>query len=244
MRTAAPGSTVYVPKPFPTTIPQVVQDFLYQYRSFHYERADPNKLLAGELPLLNGILSSTVTFSVQKVANWTDLHCGREQRRDFFYLIRAFDAASGVELARATLNVSGLSSMRRNATSAFPFPPLPDPAVAMQEVAAAYGITGDSPQYVTTLGTIFCDFTAPCLAFRKGADAYIFFKHPRFPSALFKIAGNEPRLVLQPGEQLEAGLARGPLPPLRTDGTERLFPLGARTWTVAREVKVPAGAPR
>jgi hypothetical protein len=243
VRTASPGSTVYVPKPYPTTDPQVIQDFLYQYKSFHFEQADPAKLLPGELPLLNGVLNSTVTFTVQKVANWTGARCGREQRRDFFHLIRVFDAASGAELSRATLSPSGLLSARANALSGFPFPPLPEPDVAMQEVVASYGMKGDSFQYVTTIGPIYCGFTEPCLAFRQGNDAYIFFKHPRFKSALFKIAGAEPRLVLAPGEHLESGLARGVIAPRRTDGTERLIHLGANTWTVAREVKALSGAP-
>jgi hypothetical protein len=244
VRTASPGSTVYVPKPYPTTVPQVVQDFLYQYKSFHFEQADPKKLLPGELPLLNGILNSTVTFTVQKVANWTSARCGKEQRRDFYHLVRVFDAASGAELSRATLSPSGLLSARDNATGSSPFPPLPDPAVAMQEVSASYGTTGEAPQYVTTLGPIYCAFTEPCLAFRQGKDAYIYLKHPRFKSALFKIASDEPRLVLAPGEHLESALARGGIAPQRTDGTERLVPLGANTWTVAREVKASPVAPR
>jgi hypothetical protein len=243
VRTASPGSTVYVPKPFPSTDPQVIQDFLYQYQSFHLERADPAKLLPGELSLLNGILNSTVTFTVLKIANWTDLNCGREQRRDFFYLIRVFDAASGTELSRATLNPSGLLSARRNGTGSFPFPPLPDPETAMQGIAA-YGMAGHSPQYVASLGAIHCDFTAPCLAFRQGSDAYIFFNRPRAASMLFRIANDEPRLVLQLGEQLESGLARGNIPALPADGTAHLIPLGARTWTIAREVKGPSLAPR
>jgi len=108
VRTASPGSTVYVPKPYPTTDPQVIQDFLYQYKSLHREAADPGKLPKGELPLLNGILNGTVTFAVQKAADWTPGRCGKEQRSDFLYLIEIFDAASGAELSRVTLHASGL----------------------------------------------------------------------------------------------------------------------------------------
>jgi hypothetical protein len=239
VRTAAPGSTVYVPKPYPTIVPQVVRDFLYQYQSFHFERVDSKKLLAGEEALLQGVLQGTVTFKVQRIENWTGLRCGREQRRDFFHLVRVFDAASGVELSRATLNPSGLLSVRTNATSQYPFRPLPDPAVAMQGVAAAYGISGESPQYIVTLGTIFCDFTVPCLAFRQGSDVYIFHQDSTSGTALHRIAASEPRLTLKPGENLDSPVRKAALP-LRTDGTEHLVPLGANTWTIAREVKPPA----
>jgi hypothetical protein len=241
VRSAAPGSTLYVPKPYPTTPPQVIADFLYQYESFHFERADAKKLLPGEAALLQAVLQSTVTFKVVRVENWTGSRCGREQRSDFFYLVRVFDAASGVELSRATLNASGLLSVRTNATSQYPFRPLPDPAATMQQVGAAYGIKGDSPQYIVSLGTLFCEFTEPCVAFRQGDDAFIFHEHPRLATALFNIAGTTPRLKLKPGERLDSPVRQAVLP-MRTDGTEHLMPLGANTWTIAREVKLPAAA--
>ncbi|HVR08377.1 MAG TPA: hypothetical protein VMW75_10035, partial [Thermoanaerobaculia bacterium] len=118
VRTASPGSTVYVPKPYPATDPQVIQDFLYQYQSFHLERADPGKLLPGELPLLNGTLNGTVSFSVQKVANWTDLNCGREQRRDFFYLVRS-------SMPRAARSCHGPRSIPAGCCQREEMPPAP-----------------------------------------------------------------------------------------------------------------------
>ena len=235
VRAASPGSTVYVPKPFPTTDRQVVEDFIYQYKNLHRERADPKKLPTGELPLLNGILESTVRFTVQKAADWTGGHCGKEQRNAFLYLIQIFDASSGAEISRVTLRANGLWSSKSNYFSGAPFIPLPEPAVAMQEVASTYNIQGDSPQYIVTLGSIYCPWSAPCLAFRQGNDTYIFYAHPFSENtSLFKIAGAEPRSVLKPGERIASAAG---LPALRTDGTERLFYLGGTTWTIARKVK-------
>lgn len=238
VRQASPGSTVYVPKPYPATDPQVIEDFLYQYKSLHREGADPQSLPKGELPLLDGIMNGTVTFAVQRAANWTPGRCGREERSDFFYLVRVIDAASGAEISRVTLRASGLWSSKSNSTSGAPLLPLQDPAVAMQGVAAAYGIQGESPQYVISLGSIYCPWSAPCLAFRQGTDAYIF--HSRqlaeTASGLFKIAGAAPRFVLEPGERIESAHQAGRLPALRADGTERLFYLGGTTWTIARQV--------
>jgi len=237
VRMATPGSTVYVPKPYPTTDLQVIQDFLYQYKSLHRERADPKKLPKGELPLLNGILDSTVTFTVQKVADWTPGRCGKEQRGDFLYLVRIFDAPSGAEISRVTLRASGLWSSKSNASSGTSFfAPLPDAEVATRQVAAAYKIQGDAPQYIISLGSIYCPWSAPCLAFRQGNDAYIFHR----ADGLFKIAGAESRLVLNPGEHIESAHKAGVLPALRADGTERLFYLGGTTWTIARKVSPPA----
>jgi hypothetical protein len=238
VRTAAPGSTVYVPKPYPTTDRQVIQDFLYQYKSLHRERADPKRLPKGELPLLNGILNSTITFTVQRAADWTSGRCGREERSDFFYLLRIFDAASGAEISRVTLRASGLWSSKSNYFSGAPFLPLADAELEMREVAAAYNIQGDAPQYIVSLGSIYCPWSAPCLAFRHGSDAYIFRDDPVFGNALFKIVGDEPRFVLRPGEDLQSARQRV-IPPLRTDGTERLFYLGGTTWTIARKVISP-----
>ncbi len=238
VRTASPDSTVYVPKPYPTTDPQVIQDFLYQYKGLHREKADPQKLPKGELPLLNGILDSTLTFTVQRIADWTPGRCGKEQRNDFLYLIRIFDAASGAEISRVTLRESGLWSSKTNSSSSSHFALLPTPEAAAQQVTAAYRIQGEAPQYIVSLGSIYCPWSAPCLAFRQGKDAYVFHRS----DGLFKIAGTEPRFVLKPGEPIESARQEGILPVLRTDGTERLFHLGGTTWTTARKVISPPTA--
>ncbi|MBV8201592.1 MAG: hypothetical protein JOZ15_13305 [Acidobacteria bacterium] len=238
VRTASPGSTVYVPNPYPTTEAQVIQDFLYQYKSFHREAADPKKLPQGELPLLHGILAGTVTFSVQQAADWTPGRCGRKERSYYFYLIRVFDGASGAEISRVTLRQSGLWSSKSNHFSGAPFPPLPGAGAAMRQVAATYHLTGDSPQYVISLGSIYCPWSEPCLAFRQGNDAYVSRQSPfsKSTNGLFKIAGEEPRIVLKPGEQLDPAHQAGSSG-LRAGGTEHLFYLGGTTWTIARQVR-------
>src|SRR5580693_294149 len=48
VRTAKPGSTVYVPKPYPATPRQVIADYLYQYKSLQRDRRDPKTLPANE----------------------------------------------------------------------------------------------------------------------------------------------------------------------------------------------------
>jgi hypothetical protein len=242
VRTAAPGSTVYVPKPYPTTDRQVIADFLYQYKNLHWEKADPRKLPQGEVRVLDGILESTVTFDVQRVENWNSTRCGREQRSDFFHLLRIFDAASGAEISRVAIHPSGLWAAKQNFYSGLPFLQLPNPnEVLRDEVAISYDVSADrgSAQYVVYIGGIVCGFTEPCIAFRHGSDAYLFLRSKRLPSALFKIAGDEPRYVLRPGDVLHGRLEA--IPAWRRTGP--LFQLGGNTWTIAREVAKSSGAP-
>src|ERR1700730_1153261 len=143
VRAASPGSTVYVPKPYPASDGQVIADFLYQYKGWHWERADPRRLPRGEARVLSGILESTVTFQVVRLENWDATRCGSEQRSDFYYLLRIFDAASGGELSRVTLNPSGLWAGKGNSFEGFPFLPLPDPDLVLrEEVTPSYDAGG------------------------------------------------------------------------------------------------------
>ncbi|HVT61225.1 MAG TPA: hypothetical protein VHR45_22875 [Thermoanaerobaculia bacterium] len=232
VRTAKPGSTVYVPKPYPTTARQAIEDFLYQYKSLHREKADPRKLRKSELDLLQGILESTVTYSVQRVENWTSARCGKEQRRDFYHLIQVRDAATGRELSRIALNATGLWSVKGNTPDSAAGGAVPDAEAVLREVASTYRIEGESPQLVATFGTIYCFFTEPCVAFRQGLDAYILYK-----GALFQIAGAEPRLE----HKKDVGTLETTARVVKSlHDNERLVSIGGRAWAIAREVGKPA----
>ena len=111
-----------------------------------------------------------------------------------------------------------------------------EPREALRKVGEVYGLRGEEPQYVVSIGSIYCGFTTPCLAFRQGNDAYLYV-HERPEGALFKIAATEPRIALNPGDVQAA--RPGTLPALRTDGSERLILLGGGTWTIARKVPRP-----
>jgi hypothetical protein len=237
VKSAPPGSTVYVPKPYPATAAQVIEDFLYQYKSLHRERADPANLPQGESVLIAGITASTVTYTVQRIENWGADRCGREERREFFHLITIHDATGGAEIARVTVSPSGLWAGKTISVGAQIAPlPLTEPREALRKVGETYGLKGEEPQYVVTVGSIYCGFTTPCLAFRQGNDAYLYVRE-RPANALFKIAAAEPRIALKPGDVQAA--RPGMLPALRADGSERLILLGGSTWTIARKVPNP-----
>lgn len=235
VRTAKPGSTVYVPKPYPETPRQVIADYLYQYKSLHRERRGASGLPANEAPVVDGIMNQTVTFQVLRVANWTSMRCGTEKRRDFYYLVRVFDVASGVELTRAVIDQSGLFFMFSNLPEDKRAEPaeaqlrrLPEPAEAMARASARFKIQGRSPQYVTTYGTIDCDFADPCLAFQHGGSSYILSN-----DALFEVSAGGPKLTAgkDVGDpEKNAAILRS------LDPASRLVSLGGPAWTIARQV--------
>lgn len=237
VRTAAPGSQVYVPKPYPATARQVIGDFLYQYKSLQRDKRDPKTLPAGEAPLASGITNNTVTYDVVRVENWTTMRCGVEKRRDFYYLVRIFDIGSGTELSRAVLDHSGLlfmmSNLRQDQRAEAPdlqAARLPAAAEAIDRLNARYRIKGESPQYVATYGSIDCDFTTPCLAFRQAGRSFVVFK-----DEVFEIPAAGKRLHLVNGRDVgtpdknAAFLAK--LAP-----EQKLISLGGPEWTVANKV--------
>jgi hypothetical protein len=235
VRTAQPGSTVYVPKPYPATPRQVIANYLYQYKSLQRDRRDPRSLPANEELVLAGIMNSTVTYEVLRVENWTTMRCGSEKRRDFYHLVRVFDAASGVELTRAVIDHSGLFFMLSNLRADQRAEPparqrgrLPKPEEVMAALNARFDLHGESPQYVATFGSIDCDFASPCLAFRQDGRSFVLHH-----DEIFEIPANGKRLangrdVGTPSTNAAvlAGLAPD----------ERLVSLGGPVWTIAHKV--------
>src|SRR5258708_35157978 len=81
MRVAKPGSTVYVPVPFPTTQEQVVQDYLYQYRSVLKGLPARNPY---EPRVIGDLGSGRVRYEVLRIENWTISRCHADQKRDYY----------------------------------------------------------------------------------------------------------------------------------------------------------------
>jgi hypothetical protein len=235
VRTAHPGSRVYVPKPYPVTSIQVIADYLYQYKSLQRDRRDPKTLNADEVPVLDGIMNSTVTYEVLRVENWTTMRCGTEKRRDSYYLVRVFDAASGIELTRAVIDYSGLFfvlvNMREDQRAENPALQrgrLPPPADAMAQADARFNIQGELPEYVTTYGSIHCHFAYPCLAFQQGGRSYILFQDEIFeiPAAGRRLTNGKNVGTPETNAALFATLA----------ADEKLISLGGPAWTIAHKV--------
>jgi hypothetical protein len=231
VRMAKPGSTLYVPKPYPTTDQDVVADYLFQFTALHQKAQDPKNLPPHEDQTLRAIRSGKVSYQVMRVENWTGMRCGWQHKRDFYHLVRAF--GSGIEITRALIADSGHLVTWMNLPASVPGPVEPSARVLTAATAAAeqinreFGIEGVDPEYVTTYGTIDCDFVFPCLAFHEHGLSYVVYRHE-----IFEVSPKGPKLM---GGKDVGTLAANEklLPTLNAD--ERLISLGGRAWSVARK---------
>jgi hypothetical protein len=180
LREAKPGAALYVPKPFPKTGAEVIEDFKYGYR----------KMVGGwnvskdQALLLRGIKKNAVSFRILRVENWTPNRCGPDQQMDFYYLLYITDTRTGREVGRGSLNQSGLirgwGASPTSEQEDEPWGALYRAAVAprldsaLAEVRVRYGISGTKPQYVATWGQPQCPVVAPCVAFQSKGRSYLF----------------------------------------------------------------------
>ena len=239
VRTAKPGTSLYLPKPFPKTRDEVVEDYLYQYRSIWSDTP------AGQLPLdersvFQAIQQNTARFVVLSVENWTTMRCNRQQRDASYHLIRIF-GASGTELARTTLAESGFIVVTSNSTEEERSRPVAEQTSrimkldeALATVKAKFKVLGSGGQYVATFGTLRCRPFSPCVAFKDGADSYILTPG----GELFRLRGNGRRLSLTK----ELKTPEGKSVVLQSLGpTERLVSLGGATFGIAQAVERVSG---
>jgi hypothetical protein len=101
-------------------------------------------------------------------------------------------------------------------------------ATAIDRINQEFGIEGEDPEYVTTYGTIDCDFVFPCLAFHEHGLSYVVYRHE-----IFEVSVKGPKL-LQGKDVGTLATNEKLLPTLAQD--ERLISLGGRIWTVARKI--------
>lgn len=175
LKTAKPGSSRYLPYPFPATADEVLGDFFYQHERA-WSDTSVRDLPPDEQSLFAALEQGHLRHEVLRVANWTPLRCGPERPREFYYVLRLFDDKTGEELTRAALDHSGLLSNlihkplggswgAHNGISTL--------EAVTAGVRSAYGVTAEKPQYVATWGTLRCDELVPCVAMRQGEHAYI-----------------------------------------------------------------------
>jgi len=234
VRMAKPGSTLYVPKSYPTTDQDVVADYLFQFTALHQKAQNPKNLPPHEDQALSAIRGGKISYHVMRVENWTSMRCGRQHKRDFYHLVRVFEIGGGIEVTRALIADSGhlVTWMNLPASAAGPVAPsarvLTDATVALEKINREFSIEGVDPEYVTTYGTIDCYFVFPCLAFHEHGLSYVVYRHE-----LFEVSPRGPKLT--GGKDVGTMAANEKmLPTLGAD--ERLISLGGRAWTVARKV--------
>ncbi len=225
-RAAKPGTPLYLPRPFPKTREEILEDYLYDFQRL-VKDTPPAALPKEAAVVQQGIPKGTLRYEVLRIVNWSPTRCLRKRRLDAYHLVRVLDGR-GVEITRSVLDESGrltvISSTLESGRN------LRSPEEALRSVASRFKIQGQDPQYVTTFGTLRCGNTTPCLAFRGGGRVYLVSKD----GDLLEVDLKSRRLEL--GKEIGTPELNEPL--LKTLGPEgRLVSLGGKVFTTARRVR-------
>ncbi|MEA2603857.1 MAG: hypothetical protein QOF89_4849 [Acidobacteriota bacterium] len=227
LRTAKPGAPLYLPKPFPKTREEVLEDYLYDFQRLMKD-TPPASLPKEAATVQEGIRKGTLRYEVLRIVNWSPTRCLKERRLDAYHLIRVFDGRGGGELTRSVLDESGrltvITSTLEDGRNLRP------PAEELRSVVSRFKVQGRDPQYVTTFGTLRCGNTTPCLAFRDAGRVYLV----SYEGNLFEVDPKGRRLEL--GKEIGTPEMNEPI--VKALGPEgRLVSLGGRVFTTARKVK-------
>ena len=176
MRTQRPGDPVYAPKPFPKNDAAVIEDFLQQVQVF-LNGPKPPLLEGGRRALAQAIDQGTLHIGIVRISNWRNFRCKDYRSGETIYLLRLYDTTTATEVARVTMEDSGLigglmcPTDHSNLIWSKPLPTLSQGAILL---TAAAGPVMDL-QYAATYGTIQCDEWMPCVVGKLAArDGYAF----------------------------------------------------------------------
>lgn len=176
MRTQRPGDAVYTPKPFPKNDAAVIEDFLQQVQML-LRGPKPPLIEGGRRALAQAIDQGTLHIGIVRISNWKNFRCWNYTSGETIYLLRLYDTTTATEVARATMEESGLidgvmcPTDRSNPVWSKPLPTLPQ---GETRLTAAVGPVVDV-QYASNHGTIQCDEWMPCVVGKlAGRDGYAF----------------------------------------------------------------------
>lgn len=174
MRAAKPGDPVYVPKPFPHNNDDVIQDFYHQAQD-QVSMPSATFLEPGQSVLRRAMDRGTLHIGIVREANWRNYRCALYRSGETVYLLRLYDTQTGGEIARATIEESGLMNgimYPLDRTAPIWSRPLLTLPAAEQLLNSAVGKVVDV-QYTMSHGTIGCDEWLPCVAGRLvGHEGY------------------------------------------------------------------------
>jgi len=170
LRRAKPTDRMYVPKPFPQNDAQIIEDFNFQFRYLRSVQA-PEQMRPQEKQLLALLNGGRLDTKVIPVENWTGRRCLGARDGDRMYLLRFYDGRTHSEVARATLQDSGLMDATAyrepGVDPAWWTIAIPAPDDAAKTVGALVGQHLIDAQYVTTYGTFECNALLPCVSMRS-----------------------------------------------------------------------------
>jgi hypothetical protein len=176
MRTQHPGDPVYTPKPFPKNNAAIVEDFMQQVQVF-LSGTKPPLIENGRRALAQAINQGSLHIGIVREANWRNFRCMHYRSGETIYLLRLYDTTSATEVARVSMEESGLingimyPTDRSNPFWSKPLPTLPE---GERLLTATVGPVVDV-QYAATYGTIDCDELMPCVVGKlAGREGYAF----------------------------------------------------------------------
>jgi len=237
---AAPGSSVFVPHPFPQGEFQVIEDLKYQFLDGWSQHARTD-IPGGVRRTVEALEEGTARFEVLEVTEWRPSRCGFVYgQSDFRYLVRVRSSSTGEELARVSLNDSGLLStfITAEANSSGGELPAIESIDGLREKSAA-AAQGTDFQYVAIAGmSMACGELLPCIAFRRSGRALV-----AKNEHLFALDVARPGVAGVASHDVAAGTPRGHAAVEILRPGEHLITVGADGFAVATPVSSETGKP-
>ncbi len=263
VRAAKPGDPRYVPVPFPTSDRDVLIDFDQQVRRMFqrphregwtgmWQRLEEHTLgvlyrelsgrltglYRGQLPqyqrLMDVLDDDGARFEVVRGENWSFQRCGALFPLRNWFLVRIFQRADGVEIARFVLSQAGLLGHGGAAEPGVPLHSLLTPEQLPKTRNAPAAEVAGAVRYVTTYGDRCYEPLVPCIARQAATSQSIDLLMP--PGVVFRVSLVERLHVVVRDARYDAsyreaqrGLAPG----------ERLVALGPEVYGVAEPIAPP-----
>lgn len=227
---AEAGSVQFIPKPFPKSRDQILENFRYFYFDKLFDQA-PGSLPESEKAIYRGLQEQTVEIRTARVVNWGLSRCDGAVPAPYFHLLRLYDRKTGRELSRFVLKHTGMMAVYGHVTP-LAESEMPDLSSLGTLLRDRFGFTGriERPQYVTADGLPFpCSSKLPCISFQSGGQTYLLGRGAH----LYEIGQSAARKsVLRRRQELaEAGLQA-----LGRQEVEKPFVTIGFEWVQARRV--------
>ncbi len=151
----------------------MIDDFRYGYFERLFKGVPPDKLPPRERPIYSALQASTLRMEILKVENWDLSRCTGNHPHPYYNLVRFFDPATGLEIARGEQFDSGLMASYRHVSSTeAALPALSDLATYLR-TRLGRTLPVEQPQYVMMSGLPFCGESHPCVAFKSQGQIYV-----------------------------------------------------------------------
>jgi hypothetical protein len=174
---AAPGSSVYVPRPFPLTEEQVVEDLVFQLSEL-WSQDDSREVPRDILSILSALKRKATRFDIREFVDWRSARCGPVYgQTDYRFLVRVFSVPEEEELGRFVVNNTGLLATFVTPRQAAGGHDESFGAIeSIDDLRSRSAIAANAVdfQYVALSGYgLSCSDVRPCIAFRAAGRAYI-----------------------------------------------------------------------